>query len=316
MGQDTTPPNAVCQDITVQLDATGNVLITALDVDGGSTDNVAIASYAVNPSAFNCSDTGPNNVILTVTDTSGNTDTCTAVVTVQDTTSPIALCRDITIQLDASGMASIVPSDIDNGSTDNCGIVLTASQLNFDCSHLGPNTVTLTATDPSGNATNCNATVTVDELVDPVVAVCQDITVFLDNNGMVTIADTDIDGGSTGQESCGSLTYSASQTTFDCTNVFNPPPTDLIITGVLHGPRTGNTPKTIEILALTDIPDLTLYGLGIADNGGGSDGQEFVFPAGTVTAGTFLYVASESTQFDAFFWFSTQCDFLQHYRRR
>jgi hypothetical protein len=304
MAQDTTPPNAVCQNITVQLDVTGNAVITALDVDGGSTDNVAIASYSVSPSAFNCANTGPNNVILTVTDTSGNTDSCTAIVTVADTQPPTVLCQDITIQLDASGMASIIPSDIDNGSNDNCGIVLTASQLNFDCSHVGTNNVTLTATDPSGNAANCVATVTVNELTDPVVAVCQDITVFLDSNGMVSIADTDIDGGSTGAESCGTLSFSASQTSFNCNNVFNPPPTDLIITGVLHGPRTGNTPKAIEILALTDIPDLTLFGLGIADDGGGSDGQEFTFPAGSVTAGTYLYIASENTEFDVFFGFS------------
>ena len=41
---DSTPPTAVCQDITVQLDANGTVSITAADIDGGSFDNCGIAS--------------------------------------------------------------------------------------------------------------------------------------------------------------------------------------------------------------------------------------------------------------------------------
>ncbi len=38
---DLVPPVAVCQDITVQLDATGNVTITGADVDNGSSDDPA-----------------------------------------------------------------------------------------------------------------------------------------------------------------------------------------------------------------------------------------------------------------------------------
>ncbi|QTN39577.1 hypothetical protein HZ996_10730 [Cryomorphaceae bacterium] len=43
-------------------------------------------------------------------------------MTVEDNIDPTAICQDITIQLDASGNASISTSDIDNGSADNCGI--------------------------------------------------------------------------------------------------------------------------------------------------------------------------------------------------
>ena len=54
---------------------------------------------------------------------------------------------------------------------------------------------------------------------------------------------------------------------------------DLVITGVVDGPLTGGTPKAIEFCALNDIPDLSAYGFGSANNGGGSDGEEFTFPA-------------------------------------
>ena len=87
-------------------------------------------------------------------------------------------------------------------------------------------------------------------------------------------------------------------------NVFAAPADDLIITAVYDGPLSNGTPKGVELYAVNDIPDLSIYGLGSANNGGGSDGQEFTFPADSVTAGTFIYVASESTGFTSFFGFA------------
>jgi hypothetical protein len=43
-------------------------------------------------------------------------------VTVEDTVPPVAICQDITVQLDATGNTSITPADVDNGSNDACGI--------------------------------------------------------------------------------------------------------------------------------------------------------------------------------------------------
>lgn len=78
----------------------------------------------------------------------------------------------------------------------------------------------------------------------------------------------------------------------------------LIITGVIDGPLTGGLPKAIELLVTADIADLSTYGVGSANNGGGSDGEEFTFPAVSVTAGDYIYVASESPQFTAFMGFA------------
>ncbi|MEE8522911.1 MAG: lamin tail domain-containing protein, partial [Thermoanaerobaculia bacterium] len=79
---------------------------------------------------------------------------------------------------------------------------------------------------------------------------------------------------------------------------------DLVITGVVDGPLSGGLPKAIELCVLSDITDLSSYGIGSANNGGGSDGEEFTFPAGPVSAGTFLYVASEASGFASFFGFA------------
>lgn len=299
------PPVAVCQDIVVQLDPSGNATITSNDVDGGSTDDIGIQSLSVTPSNFTCLDVGSNTVTLTVTDTAGQTDSCTATVTIQDTTAPSAVCQDITIQLDLSGNASITANDIDNGSSDACGIAsLSISPSSFTCSDVGPNTVTLTVVDNNGNSSSCTATVTVDETTEPVTANCQDITVILDANGTASITADMLDNGSTGTGSCDSLSFTASQTTFGCADVFNPPAASLMLTGVIDGPLPGGLPKAVELYVIEDITDLSLYGLGSADDGGGSDGEEFTFTAASATAGSFIYVATESTEFNNFFGFN------------
>lgn len=78
---------------------------------------------------------------------------------------------------------------------------------------------------------------------------------------------------------------------------------NLVVTGVLDGTLTGGTPKAIEIYVVNDIPDLSIYGFGSANNGGGSDGEEFTFPADAVTAGQYLYISTTTTEFNDFFGF-------------
>lgn len=76
---------------------------------------------------------------------------------------------------------------------------------------------------------------------------------------------------------------------------------DLIITGVIDATLVGGVPKAIELYVIDDIPNLSIYGLGSASNGGGSDGQEFTFPAESATAGSYISVSSTSTEFNSFF---------------
>src|SRR5690606_23556947 len=199
--EDNIAPQAICQDITVQLDANGQASIVAADIDGGSNDACGIASLSAGQTSFDCSHIGSNTVTLTVTDNNGNVSSCTANVTVEDNIAPQAICQDITVQLDANGQASIVAADIDGGSNDACGIAsLSAGQTSFDCSHIGSNSVTLTVTDNNGNVSSCTANVTVEDNIAPQ-AICQDITVQLDANGQASIVAADIDGGS--NDACG-----------------------------------------------------------------------------------------------------------------
>jgi len=77
----------------------------------------------------------------------------------------------------------------------------------------------------------------------------------------------------------------------------------LRVTGVIDGPLSGGLPKAIEVYVDANVADLSIFGLGSANNGGGTDGQEFTFPADSASAGDFIYVASEAPGFTAFFGF-------------
>ena len=190
------PPTAVCTDIIVELGAMGTVNITADQLDGGSFDDEGPVTLEINTTTFTCEDTGSNTVILTVTDNTGNIDTCMATVTVVDVTAPEAICQNITVELDDDGLAVITAADINNGSNDNCSIAsMSVSQESFDCSNLGENMVTLTVTDAAGLTDTCMATVTVVDVTAPE-AICQNITIELDDDGLAVITATDINNGS------------------------------------------------------------------------------------------------------------------------
>lgn len=77
---------------------------------------------------------------------------------------------------------------------------------------------------------------------------------------------------------------------------------DMIITGAFDGPLTGGKPKVVELYVINDIADLSLYGFGSANNGGGSDGEELTF-TGSASAGDFIYITDSMTDFNTYFGF-------------
>ena len=80
---------------------------------------------------------------------------------------------------------------------------------------------------------------------------------------------------------------------------------DLVITGVIDGPLTGGVPKALELYAINDIADLSVYGVASVTNGAGSSGvTEFDFPADALNEGDFIYLSTETDGFTAFFGFA------------
>jgi len=138
-----------------------NILITAntdaeFDWDFGdgntSTDQIPCYSFSA-----------PGDYVISLLVTAPNCVSSQSItLTVVDDILPIVACQDLSLNIDGSGSVTITPSDIDNGSTDNCAIqTMTLSQTVFDCTDVGQNIVTLTVIDVYGNVNTCNATVTV-----------------------------------------------------------------------------------------------------------------------------------------------------------
>jgi len=137
-----------------------------------------------------------------------------------------------------------------------------------------------------------------------VTAICNDTTVYLNGSGFYIIQDSDLDGGSTSPNM--PLTFSATNPTFSCGQITDiNAANSLIISAVYDGPLSGGTPKGIELYVINDISDLSTYGVGVANNGGGTDGQEYTFPADAVSAGSYIYITNSSSQFLSWFGFVT-----------
>ncbi len=150
-------------------------------VTTGSGDNDASGTV------FNV---GETTVEYTVNDGNGNTANCSFTITITDDENPVGITQNITAELDANGNVTITPEQINNASTDNCNIASMSLDITgFNCSNLGPNTVTITIADDAGNIDTETATVTVVDLIAPVFDASADITQCADG-GLTTAVVT------------------------------------------------------------------------------------------------------------------------------
>ena len=156
-------------DTVVNCDAIDTYLPPTLSSMDGC-DGALTATFVETSTPGACPD---NNFLIrtwTATDGCSNAISHTQEVTVQDTTKPNVAAQDFTVYLDASGSGSIVASDVDNNSNDNCTAVLSLSVTpsTFACADTtAPVTVTLVGTDDCGNQASATASVTVLDTISP-----------------------------------------------------------------------------------------------------------------------------------------------------
>ncbi|MCK6693064.1 MAG: HYR domain-containing protein, partial [Thermoanaerobaculia bacterium] len=234
-----TPPTAI-DDCTIP----NNVIIS------GPTGGNPGAYYPV----------GVHTIAYEATDGNGNTITCQFMVIVKDMQSPNAVCNDLTVYLNAQGATSVVAAQIGSKSTDNCDATLSLSpaSMEFTCADLGANNVVMTVTDGSQNASTCVATITVQDLIPPMMSCPDDITAACaaDEQPVFTSLSEFMDG--TGDVSDNCSVYEASFILENETdNGKNCPKT---ITRVYRvSDQSGNTATCSQILTVQDqvLPTLT-----------------------------------------------------------
>lgn len=195
---DTISPTVISDDITIYLDENSQATLALSDLTYTANDNCAIQSTELTPTTFTCADVGSKEVQLKVTDQSGNFSTYSLTVTIAENNPPVVLCKDITINLTSREPRQVDPAEVDNGSYDDCGAVTLQFKdgpIALGVNDIGVNTVTLLVQDESGNTSSCDAIITVVDAIPPV-AICKDVTVFLNELGQVSITADDINNGS------------------------------------------------------------------------------------------------------------------------
>ena len=177
---DTTPPTITAPaDITVEGNVLGGVAFNDAAVTaflaGASATDIVDGATAVTNDALTSGVYGVtiHTITFSSTDSSGNTGTATAKITVTDITPPtITAPADITVERNTSGghdgteLGTATASDIVDPApviTDNIASLVTLP--------LGPTTVTYTATDASGNSASATQLVTVVDTTAPTVSV-------------------------------------------------------------------------------------------------------------------------------------------------
>ncbi len=175
---DLVDPEITCPaDIAVNVSEMDGCFVVVEYPTPGATDNCELASVELTEGLASGSlfPVGVNTVTYTATDAAGNQSTCSFTIEVVDAQAPVAVCKDIEIYLDESGNASISADAINDGSYDNCdSVILSVSLSEFTCANLGENSVILSVSDPSGNASTCTAIVTVVDTIAPVMT-CIDV---------------------------------------------------------------------------------------------------------------------------------------------
>ena len=161
--KDVTPPTALCKAVTLFLNDQGKAILTAIQMDNGSTDNCSIISRSLLIGNFNCGDIStPVTNTLTFTDGSGNTSSCNALITVKDNLVPTAVCQNTTVNLGPSGFATVQSMALAINSFDNCSVTsYSPVAKTYTAANLGANDLVITVKDFSGNAASCTSVVTV-----------------------------------------------------------------------------------------------------------------------------------------------------------
>jgi gliding motility-associated-like protein len=180
-------------DITINTDA-GLCTSTSSIGAATATDNCSVTITDNAPANFPI---GNTTVTYTATDGSGNSVTCTQIVTVEDNENPVITCpTDITINTDA-GLCTSTSAIGSATATDNCSVTITNdAPASFP---IGNTTVTYTATDGSGNSITCTQVVTVIDIENPVITCPTDITLNTDA-GLCT--STSAIGTATATDNC------------------------------------------------------------------------------------------------------------------
>ncbi|HXI93524.1 MAG TPA: HYR domain-containing protein [Blastocatellia bacterium] len=179
---DNRAPIAACHNVTKSADAGCQATVAGSEVNNGSSDPDGDSiTFSLSPAGPYSLGTTP--VTLTVTDHPSSPDraskssTCTATITVIDSTAPMVTCPSNSTVSSGAGCQAAIPNVLTAVvASDNCtpggSLLKTQSPAFGAIVGIGPHTVTVTVTDAAGNSNTCTTTVTVVDTVAPTITTC------------------------------------------------------------------------------------------------------------------------------------------------
>ncbi|UKN02647.1 HYR domain-containing protein [Paracrocinitomix mangrovi] len=180
---DVTNPTITCpSDISQSNDAgvCGALIIYATPV---GVDNCPLGVSTIMTTGLTSGSTFPIGTTLVtyeVTDSAGNTASCSFNVTINDTENPTITCpADVTVSNDAGTCESATVTLGTPTTGDNCGVATVTNDAPATFP-VGTTTVTWTVTDINGNSATCTQDVTVNDNENPTITCPADVTVSND----------------------------------------------------------------------------------------------------------------------------------------
>ena len=186
----------------------------------------------IDPSSFTVHDTliniepGRSELIYyySIADICGNIGRDTTYFLLLDDKAPEVFCADITVYLDENGQYQLTIQDsitMVDSIYDNCTapedmeVVIEIEEITCEDVESGTQ-ARIMVYDQVGLSAECVANITVVDTMPPV-AVCQPVTIYLDENGQAGVIAEMIDNGSF--DNCTDVTLELNRTDFDCVNL-------------------------------------------------------------------------------------------------
>lgn len=211
-------PEIKTKPINIYLDKEGKATLTPNMINNGSSDNCKIDTMYLSKNSFSCENIGKDTVIFYARDNYGNISMKKESITVIDSISPNIKTKEIALTLNDFGKAQIKVEDIENGSTDNCGIkTKTLSKTEFDCSNIGNVEVFYTVEDKNGNISKKILIINITETIKPNLKLKENISLGLDKDGFLKLTESQIIAAAI--DNCGIKQISFSKDNFSCSNL-------------------------------------------------------------------------------------------------
>jgi len=212
---DVTNPSATCpNDVTVSAPQgqCGTTVTYAGPLVSDACGIAYVDGVVCAPASGSFFDVGSTPVTCTVMDMNGNSSTCSFNIIVNDNEAPVTNCPTVPAQANDPGVCGAVVNFSFFSPSDNCPGTSQSATHGPGYFPVGSTTVTVTATDASGNTSTCSFDVTVNDTEVPDM-VCNNFDVTL-TGPSVSITPAQVDGGST--DNCAITNLSLDNNTFAC----------------------------------------------------------------------------------------------------